>query len=65
MFRLSAVLFFIALALASTYSSDAATPPVSSTPALVTLEQVRSKLDTLATLRDLPESERTQAKELY
>ncbi|CDI02259.1 putative MscS Mechanosensitive ion channel [Candidatus Competibacter denitrificans Run_A_D11] len=65
MSRLSAGLFFIALALASAFSSDAATPPVSSTPALVTLEQVRSKLDTLATLRDLPESERTQAKELY
>jgi len=30
-----------------------------------TIEQVRAKLAALATLRDLPESERTQAQELY
>jgi potassium efflux system protein len=41
----------------------ASTPPtVSATP---TLEQVQAKLAALATLRDLPESERTQAQEWY
>ena len=35
-------------------------------PAAVSkLEQVQSKLSILTTLRDLPDSERTQAQELY
>lgn len=62
---LSVVLFFMTLAFASVPGIQAAAPPASSVPALVTIEQVRSKLDALATLRDLPENERTQAKELY
>jgi len=65
MLRLSTMLLFIALAFCGVFASLAATPSVSSAPALVTIEQVRSKLDTLATLRDLPDSERSQVKELY
>ena len=41
----------------------ASTPPTVS--AIPTIEQVQAKLAALATLRDLPESERTQAQELY
>ena len=39
-----------------------APPTASTTP---TLEEVQAKLAALATLRDLPESERTQAQGLY
>lgn len=42
--------------------SPAATPPTTAVP---TIEQVQAKLAELATLRDLPESERTQAQEWY
>lgn len=44
-----------------------AVPPTNPAPSGVPIssEQIQSKLDALATVRDLPESERTQAKELY
>ena len=44
-----------------------AAPPSSPPPpvAALTIEQVQAKLAALATIRDLPESERTQAKDLY
>ncbi|MDS4022474.1 MAG: mechanosensitive ion channel [Candidatus Competibacter sp.] len=51
----------------STVALQASPPVVSAaSPAAVpTIEQVQAKLAALATIRDLPETERTQAKELY
>ena len=49
-------------------AADPASRPaeaVAPTPTGPTIEQVQAKLAALATLRDLPESERTQAQELY
>lgn len=48
-------------------SSSPPTPPPDPISATTgpTVEQVQAKLAALATLRDLPESERTQAQELY
>jgi hypothetical protein len=57
------------------FHGNAATPPdpapspgpgsVASAASGPTIEQVQAKLTALATLRDLPESERTQAQDLY
>lgn len=49
---------------------DAAPKPAApggttSTATALTVERVQAKLDALATMRDLPENERTEAKELY
>jgi len=53
------------------HAAPGPSPPPTPTTTVVpvttalTLEQVQAKLDALANLRDLPETERTQAKELY
>ncbi len=43
----------------------AASPASPAVSAALTIEQVQARLTALATIRDLPESERTQAKDLY
>ena len=48
-------------------AGHAASPasPAATASAALTIEQVQARLTALATTRDLPESERTQAKDLY
>ncbi len=72
LFRLALSAFLL---LGGFWISAAAAPPVairppvggSATPtaAAPTIEQIQARLAALATIRDLPENERTQAQELY
>ena len=65
---LRALVLFILLA-CGVQAMDAAPGPTSDPGSAAatrpTIEQVQAKLAALATLSDLPESERTQARELY
>ena len=45
--------------------TTSAAPSSPTTSAVPTVEQIQTRLASLATIRDLPESERTQAQELY